>query len=59
MRPSLPKATARKYRAIAKYDAGFLDPVFGAVWPKELPEDVQPAWMKKLGGGQRRGWMSH
>ncbi len=47
-----------KHDDILDAKARILDPALGAVWPKELPEDVPPEWMKKL-RGQRRGWMSH
>ncbi len=47
-----------KHDDILDAKARILDPALGVEWPKELPEDVPPEWMKKL-RGQRRGWMSH
>ena len=47
-----------KHDDILDAKARILDPDLGVEWPKELPAEVRPAWMKKL-AGQRRGWMSH
>ena len=47
-----------KHDDILDPKARILDEDLGVVWPKELPKDVKPAWMKKLGGGRRKGSMA-